>query len=177
MLYYEEMKLREVSNLSRVTAKKQQSRIRTQATCLQPSCLKAQELLNQKPRQRMAVPGERGVVRAWVGGSTSPLREHLGCFVGERWRSGALRQGWAGAKADGGFSCRGTSQGSRVGMFKLPRRKWSRCRVGSCEAREGAEKLLCDFTLQVYRWSWGSCSERGFSTEDSELVLSSAGSE
>ena len=96
MFYYEEMKLREVSNLSRVTAKKQQSRIRTQATCLQPSCLKAQELLNQKPRQRMAVPGERGVVRAWVGGSTSPLREHLGCFVGERWRSGAPRQGWGG---------------------------------------------------------------------------------
>lgn len=27
MFYYEEMKLREVSNLSRVTAKKQQSRI------------------------------------------------------------------------------------------------------------------------------------------------------
>ena len=58
MLYYEETKLREVSNLSRVTAKKQQSRIWTQATWLQPSGLKAQALLNQKPRQRMA--GSRG---------------------------------------------------------------------------------------------------------------------
>lgn len=42
-------------------------------------------------------------MRPWVGGSTSPLQEDLGCFVGERWRSGAPRQGWEVGKQEGLF--------------------------------------------------------------------------
>lgn len=68
----------------------------------------------------------------------------------EKWSPEAGLGRWASRR---GFSCRRTSQGSRVGTLEFHWRKWPRCGVWSCEVREGAEKLLCDLALQLCLWS------------------------